>query len=487
MKKTKHKKSLIKRISQRGKARGKLLIGGFVFAMVAMMFLVTQVKNSYTTNVQAADTSFVFTASGDFGTSSNATAVLNTIVPSGSNLHLALGDLSYGGIKPESGWCDYVKNKVGAEFPFQLIAGNHDIDGDPSGQHIDDFATCLPDRTGGAVGEYGKQYYFNYPVAAPLARFIMLSPDMVITGKHYTYDVGSEGHTWVSNAIDDARSQGIKWIIVGMHYPCHTMGNYQCEMTPDLFRLLVDKKVDLVVQGHDHTYQRSKQLVHSSNCPQIAIASFNAGCIADDGADGQYEKGAGLVHLVLGAGGISLYNINTSDSEAGYFAKWMGNNINATYGLGKFTVSDSQISAQFVRGSGGNFTDSFTIVNTAPQPTIDPNATPAPTNTPTPVPTSTPTPEPDVMSPTVTITSPANGASIKKNSTITIRANASDDRGVVKVEFSVNNQLKCADTSASYECSWRLPNTRNVQYTITAKAFDAAGNTATHSVTITGK
>src|SRR5436190_3465215 len=72
----------------------------------------------------------VFTFAGDFGTGSGFTANLNKILPSGSNFFIANGDLGYfSGSGSEAGWCNSVKNVVGATFPFELETGNHDQDG----------------------------------------------------------------------------------------------------------------------------------------------------------------------------------------------------------------------------------------------------------------------------------------------------------------------------------------------------------------------
>ncbi len=97
----------------------------------------------------------------------------------------------------------------------------------------------------------------------------------------------------------------------------------------------------------------------------------------------------------------------------------------------------------------------------------------------TPTPTLTPTPTPsvsDTISPTVSITSPLNGSTVGKNTRITIQATASDNVGVTRVEFYVNNTLLCTVNNTPYSCSWKVPGTKNIQYTLTAKAFDAAGN-----------
>lgn len=93
----------------------------------------------------------------------------------------------------------------------------------------------------------------------------------------------------------------------------------------------------------------------------------------------------------------------------------------------------------------------------------------------------------DTTAPTVSITSPANGASVARRSTVTITATASDNVGVTRVQFSVNGAVQCTDTSAPYSCNWNVPNTRNQTYQLQAQAFDAAGNVGTASIQVTSR
>lgn len=369
---------------------------------------------AHPTSVHAqATTSFSFSAAGDHGSTSNSNtaASLNTLAGSGVNFHLGVGDMNYMSPGNETVWCDYVKSKVGATFPFQIVSGNHESDG--LNGLIDNFARCLPNRMSNSVigsspagtspsytSAYGKEYYFDYPSTNPLARIIMISPGLSFSnGGTYDYVVGNSHYSWLSNAIDSARALGIKWIVVGMHKNCITAGVKPCEIKPDLMNLLLNKRVDLILQGHEHDYQRSKQLTCAT------VDSYNASCVADDGSDNIYTKGAGTVFVIVGTFGQGQVNINTGDKEAPYFAKFEGANINQTYGFMKFTISESHISAQFIRSAGGTFSDSFSISDSGvPTPTSGPatptrTPTPTPTKTPTPTPTRTPTPSTTASSP----------------------------------------------------------------------------------------
>ena len=250
---------------------------------------------------------------------------------------------------------------------------------------IDTFSQCLPDRLS-ATGTYGKEYYFNYPSTNPIARFIMISPGLTFTnGGSYSYAAGTAHYNWVANAIDNARSAGIKWVIVGMHLPCISMGIAPCGTGNDILNLLISKKVDLILQAHDHNYQRSKQLaLNSTTCTAIQAETYNSNCVVDNGSTGSYTKNAGSVIVIIGTIGESLFDINTSDGDAGFFAKWMGSNINPTNGLTKFSVSTDQlsVSASFTGSTApNNFADSFNITSPVSTPTVTPTTTPTPTAT----------------------------------------------------------------------------------------------------------
>lgn len=93
----------------------------------------------------------------------------------------------------------------------------------------------------------------------------------------------------------------------------------------------------------------------------------------------------------------------------------------------------------------------------------------------------------DNIAPTVSITSPANGAIVARKSNVTINATASDNVGVTRVDFLVNGALQCSDTTAPYSCTWRVPNPMNKTYQLQARAFDLAGNVGTATIQVTAR
>lgn len=293
--------------------------------------------------------------SGDIGMESPSQAALSTIAASDPDLYLAIGDLSYQGPGSEQRWCEYTRATVGPVAPVQLVAGNHEEDTGEDG-FIANYTACMPDRMG-STGEYGRQYYFDL---GNLARIIMISPDLTMDGVHYFYGEDNPNQRWLEDAIDSARAGGIQWVIVAAHKTCISVAEYYCNMYQELFDVLIEKRVDLVLSGHDHSYQRSKQIAVRPGCDQVTIDTFDQDCVVDDGTDGQYVQGEGPVFVITGAGGAALYDVQEDDPEAPYFSAFMGANRTPSNGWSQLTVRESSLTLDFVTSSG-SFDDRFEI------------------------------------------------------------------------------------------------------------------------------
>lgn len=91
----------------------------------------------------------------------------------------------------------------------------------------------------------------------------------------------------------------------------------------------------------------------------------------------------------------------------------------------------------------------------------------------------------DSTAPTISITAPANGSTTSANTTIT--ATASDNIGVVGVQFKIDGvNFGAEDTSAPYTITWNTSAVAPGTHSITAVARDAAGlSTTSAAVSVT--
>jgi hypothetical protein len=143
-------------------------------------------------------------------------------------------------------------------------------------------------------------------------------------------------------------------------------------------------------------------------------------------------------------------------------------------------------------GSGGPTTPPTTTPPTTTPPTTTPPTTTPPTTTPptttppettpptTPPTTTPPTTTPPVAdhtSPTAVITAPANGSVL--SGVVVLRAEATDDVGVVAVRFYAGTILLGSATQVAdggWELVYDTRTARNATYSVVARAYDAAGN-----------
>jgi hypothetical protein len=371
-----------------------------------------------------ASANFTFTMNGDFGqgycTDSSLKGgefcrTIKNIVTIKPAFHIAVGDFAYAdnhSYYEGSGhqlWSAKLKEALMwggiPNLPFELVAGNHDtiyntahdlMIGNPS------YRTDLPHRinniTVGRYG-YGAEFYFDYPdTTNPIARFIQISPGGDIFGWWYTQ--GDVNRNWLENAITEAQQKNL-WLFVSMHNNCLTIGKKYCGGTAgtmglDLFNYLVNKRVDFIMQGHDHVYERSKQLGFNSQCTAFTLTSnrvtYNEACIVKNSQNQQldgyyqpYAKGLGTVVLINGLGGVHDYYLNDI-VQKNYFGAYLGktggmgslsplntNGLGSQYGVSKLTVTADKVTGTFEPNpdAGYSYRDSFTMFRgNFPTPTL---------------------------------------------------------------------------------------------------------------------
>ncbi len=168
---------------------------------------------------------------------------------------------------------------------------------------------------------------------------------------------------WVEN---DLMSSNAQWKIV---YGSHTVAfmpdkpnetpsdNYYQQVVPRLRAA----GADLFMAGHSHTYSWTKPLLgYEIDGMGNATATF-----VDDG-DKVYDKGAGLVQVVAGTGGVQLRVGTFTDPAiaAGYSADSLPP---SKYGFSQVEVSPYQITVKYVAANDFGVVDQFSIV-TPPLP-----------------------------------------------------------------------------------------------------------------------
>lgn len=300
---------------------------------------------------------FTFAAAGDLGARTATARSLALLDRSSADLFVALGDLAYADIAPESAWCDYVRERLptkGPDFPFELLAGNHESDTGRDGR-LRNFAQCLPDRLG-AEGTYGAQYAFTYPAGEPLARFVLVSPGLTVDGHRYDYSAGTADRAWLTDQLRQAREAG-QWLVVGMHLPCLSTGadHPGCESGRAVHNLVLRGGADLLLVGHNHVYERSKQIALSATCRRVR-SRFDPDCVVDGGRDGVYGRDRGTVQVTVGRFGARFARLSDQDPDR----RWFVRRGDRTTGFLQARVTPGRMVVRY-RPSSGSLRDRFVI------------------------------------------------------------------------------------------------------------------------------
>ncbi len=200
--------------------------------------------------------------------------------------------------------------------------GNHDYYSTSNqGTGYFDYFNGVGVNTAGIAGERGKGYY---SWDAGDWRFIALN-----TMSSGSISSTSAQMTWLKNEL---AANPKPCTAVYFHHPRWSTGNYTAYTGMQaVYNELYAAKVDLILVGHDHNYQRSKKINAS-------------GAVAADG----------FRQLLVGTGGRDFYpfgSTNTTIAEV--------RNAN-TWGVLKLTLSATDYVADFVPVAGSTFTDRVT-------------------------------------------------------------------------------------------------------------------------------
>lgn len=304
-------------------------------------------SNWFRTRTTGDNVKFVMLGDCCQGTKVQA-AIANEIYKEDPQFAMVIGDVVYeAGLEKE-----YRKNyfpyylatepdvEVGAPLlstiPFYNVIGNHDV----LSSDLDKFPDGL-----------AYFYYHDLPLNAPRSKFNLVPkgnsavvkkfksnnrprfPSM--TNYSFTYGnvivVALDSNPYanpmdpalVSWMTEELTNTNAEWKIVAFHHPgfnsspAHSNDQFMRLLSPVLQQL----KVDLVFSGHVHNYQRTVPLQFAPNTDE----SGKKYIVSDEGwIDGTFTldqifdgvkntKPAGIIYIVSGAGGASLYDFKQTD------------------------------------------------------------------------------------------------------------------------------------------------------------------------------
>ena len=153
--------------------------------------------------------------------------------------------------------------------------------------------------------ELEKQYYsFNHENV----HFTAISTEL-------PYEEGSEQYEFVNNDLSKVSSDpNIDWIVVFFHNLAYTSpadigkGNRAEKEFRATFHPLFDKyDVDIVLQAHNHNYQRSYPIVFNNDKPKEPIVTNNNNNNNTDDSNNNFHNPEGQIFVTAGTAGAELY------------------------------------------------------------------------------------------------------------------------------------------------------------------------------------
>jgi predicted phosphodiesterase len=175
--------------------------------------------------------------------------------------------------------------------PLYTLIGNHD-NHDQMRNYLTTFSLPSEAEVGGVASHTEKYYSFNYGNVHVVMLCTEINEDDALYNKQIT---------WLKQ---DLAANHQKWLIACMHQPFHSAGYHPTEdnssaqkRRKDWLTLLEDYGVDVVLQGHNHVYERSflvdNVIGKTANVSAANLLDTTLGRVDDKGP---YRKQGTLPH-----------------------------------------------------------------------------------------------------------------------------------------------------------------------------------------------
>ena len=295
-----------------------------------------------------------------------------------TNLWLLMGDNAYAqGIDwefQERFFEYYQTDMLMKQTVLMPTPGNHDYSPTPNNYIIEDpliayfniFSFPTKGEAGGVPS--GSKAYYSYDYAN--IHFISLDSYGRAGGDRSMFAKDGEQLKWLER---DLKANKQKWTIVYWHHPPYTMASRNSDVEVDLKTIregvvpILDKyKVDMVLNGHSHVYERSQMMkghygLAASFDQKLNSASTSSGLYNNSKDSCPYIKDSkipdneGIIYVVNGCGAANSGSRNTLTHKAMVYS----DKINA--GSLYIEVEGNRLDARFIT-EDGSVKDQFTIL-----------------------------------------------------------------------------------------------------------------------------
>ncbi|MHC0434077.1 purple acid phosphatase family protein [Streptomyces sp. O3] len=263
---------------------------------------------------------FVFTAFGDQGVSYHALANDQLILGQNPSFHLHAGDLCYAdssGFGRESdtydarAWDQFLAQteSVAARVPWMVTTGNHDMEAwySPNGYGGQSARFSLPDNGFDPKNAPGV-YSFTYGNVGVVALDANDVSYQIPANKGYT---NGRQTAWLDRRLGELRRDpDVEFVVVFFHHCMYSTATHGSDggLRDAWLPLLTRHEVDLVINGHNHVYERTDAVKNGEVGRAVPV-----GASTDPTRDG-------IVYVTAGGAGKELYSfgLGVPDSYEGH-------------------------------------------------------------------------------------------------------------------------------------------------------------------------
>jgi acid phosphatase type 7 len=268
----------------------------------------------------------------------------------------------------------YQTERLMKQTPIFPSPGNHDYSPTPNNYIIEDplvayfsiFSVPTKGEVGGVASKSKAFYSYNYANI----HFVSLDSYGKQGADRAMFSKDSDQMKWLEQ---DLKANKQKWTIVYWHHPPYTMGSHNSDTELDLqtiregvVPILEKYKVDMVLNGHSHNYERSQMMkghygMEATYNPKLHAASNSNGRYDGTNESCPYIKDSkkleneGIIYVIAGTG-ASNYGAQPSYPHD---AMVYSNNQNA--GSLYLEIEGNRLDAKFVT-EDGSIKDQFTIL-----------------------------------------------------------------------------------------------------------------------------
>jgi hypothetical protein len=262
-------------------------------------------------------TPFTFTAFGDHGVTYDAIGTGNLILAQNPAFHLHAGDVSYA----ESGGSGLITDSydprvwdslfteidsASRRIPWQLAVGNHEMEAwySPDGYGAEYARWDFPGEVSSSTpSTYYSFIYSNVGVVSLDANDVSYE-----IPANFGYSNGAQT-AWLNRTLAALRGNPqVDFIVAYFHHCAYsTCTAHGCEGgVQQYWAPLFDKySVDLVINGHNHIFERTDPIIGGSPTGVTPSGSTI------------YPATQGTTYVCAGGGGVSLYSFSAADSYEG--------------------------------------------------------------------------------------------------------------------------------------------------------------------------